>query len=352
MSTTLLLLLSGVLIGAGVSLIWRDIHKRQREAFVLYRDSAGGPETPPDVEIVVSRRTSSAPVAARPANASGETQPVLSSQPTTRPPAASVEDPLPRADAGRPAATAQHWAALQSVIKPAVEQVNGVLEGSGVVVGPPGEPSWSMDRAFGAHRRVLIDNESVAWLRLQCTADGALNAVVKAHKDALAEINAEAVAPATQLTVPRISDLLSECLKPAAGYAMRTGGDAEQRASERAWREVDAVVIGALKAGNGALAQAGACLMPLTTPAWQPDLGHHRMTVAVEVFGEDVARMHIDRLAHEMEISLGVPNAQLADLGRRRRAEVQGMTTHSLAELIASCAWPAIAYHRDARRSV
>ncbi len=109
-------------------------------------------------------------------------------------------------------------------------------------------------------------------------------------------------------------------------------------------------MIGALKAGNGALAQAGARLLPLTTPAWDPELRHHRMTVAVEVFGDDVARMHIDRLAEEMEVAVGVPDAHLADLGRRRRIAVEGMTTHALAELIASCAWPSIEHHREIRR--
>jgi hypothetical protein len=258
---------------------------------------------------------------------------------------------LPRPDAARPSVTAQQWATLQPAISAAVEQVNTVLAGAGVQVGPAGEPSLSIDRAYGAHRRILTGGESVGWLRLQCTTDGKLHAAAKAHKDELAEINAESSVPALGLSVGRASDLLSECLKPTAAYAVRTGGgDAEQMASESAWKAVDAVVIGALKAGNGALAQAGARLLPLTTPAWDPELRHHRMTVAVEVFGEDVARMHIDRLAQEMEVAVGMPEAHLAHLGCRRRIAVEGMNTHALAELIASCAWPAIASHRDMRR--
>jgi hypothetical protein len=220
-----------------------------------------------------------------------------------------------------------------------------------VAVGTPGEPSLNIDKAYGAHRRVLVAGESVAWLRLQCTVDGFLHGVVKAHKDGVAAINTESRAPALGMTVAGASDLLSECLKPAAAYAMHaTDGDGEKMASEQAWHAVDAVVIGALKAGNGAMAPAGVRLMPLTTPAWDPELRHHRMTVAVEVFGDDVARMHIDRLAQEIEVAVGVPEAHLADLGRRQRIAVQGMTTHALAELIASCAWPAIARHRETRR--
>jgi predicted methyltransferase MtxX (methanogen marker protein 4) len=67
------------------------------------------------------------------------------------------------------------------------------------------------------------------------------------------------------------------------------------------------------------------------------------------VFNNDVARMHIERIGQEMEVAVGVADARLADLGRRERVPVQGMTTHMLAELIASCAWPTIARFRSAR---
>ena len=39
MTTAILLILSGVLIGTGIGLIWRDVHKKRRDAFVLPRDS-------------------------------------------------------------------------------------------------------------------------------------------------------------------------------------------------------------------------------------------------------------------------------------------------------------------------
>lgn len=353
MTTTLLLLLSCVLIGTGVSLIWRDLHRRQRDAFVLWRDPATEAGAEPEVEITVSRRAASAPL---PTAAPAETRQPAGSLGSKLQPLVSDnldgDDALPRPDAGRPSATAQQWAGLQPVVNAAVEQVNAVLAGAGVSVGAPGEPSWGMSKAYGSHRRVLVGGESLAWLRLELTGDGRLNAAVKAHKDDLAEINAEATGPASGLSTARISDLLSECLKPAASYAMRAGGggDSEQRASETAWSAVDAIVVAALKTSNGALAQAGARLLPLTTPAWDEELRHHRMTIAVEVFGNDIARMHIDRLAQEMEVAVGLPEAHLADLGRRRRMALEGMTTHALAELIASCAWPAIAGYRETHR--
>jgi hypothetical protein len=349
MSTAMLLLLSGVMIGAGISLIWRDAYRRQRGAFVSHRDPPAASDGQPEVEITVSRRIEPVLEMAEPAATGHKPTPTpvsLAGAQLTG--AASPAEPLLRPDTVRPSATALQWAALQPAIGEAVEQVNAILAAAGVAVGPPAEPSFSANRAFGADRHILIGGESVGSLRLQCTPDGKLSAAAKGHRDDLAEINADASAPASGLGVGRASDLLSECLKPTAAYA--TGrGDAEQMASERAWKTAEARVIGALKAGNGALAQAGARLLPLTTPAWDPQLKHHRMTVAVEVFGEDVARMHIDRLAHELEVSVGVPDANLADLGRRHRIAVDGMTTHALAELIASCAWPAIARRREMR---
>lgn len=353
MSTMMLLLLSGVLIGAGLSLILIDIYKRQRGTFVVARDSNGVSEAEHDIEITVSRKPAPSPQAAKPGGAEGRSRTALAGQTEATPAeAALAAEAMPRPDMAPPSATAQQWAMLQPAISGAVTQVNTILAGAGVEIGPAGEPSLNIDRSYGSPRRIMIGGESIGWLRVQYTAEGKLKAVAKAHKDDHAEINAEASAAATGLSIGRASDLLSECLKPTAAYAMRigAGADGEQHASDRAWKAVDALVIGALKAGNGALAQAGARLLPLTTPAWDPELRHHRMTVAVEVFGEDVARMHIDRLAEEMEVAVGVPDVHLAHLASRRRIAVEGMTTHSLAELIAGCAWPSIEHHREMRR--
>jgi hypothetical protein len=337
MSTTLLLLLSGALIGTGITLVWRDLHKKRRDGFILQRDqgTAAGPE--PEVEITVSRRPAAPPEPA---------------PPPARPlsPARAAPTPAPKAD--KPASPlAEQWTALQPTIGTAVEQVNAVLARAGVSIGPPGEPSWSLARDYGAHRRVLIAGESKAWLRLELGAGGQLHAGLKAHSEELAAMNASSSVPAHGLNVARASDLLSEILKPAAGFAMLTasGGNAEQRASELDWKAVAAVVAAALQAANGALAQAGARFVTAGDPSWDAETRRHRLTVAVQVFNNDVARMHIERIGQEMEVAVGVADARLADLGRRERVPVQGMTTHMLAELIASCAWPTIARFRSAR---
>jgi len=235
------------------------------------------------------------------------------------------------------------------VLTQAVERVNAVLAAAGVAIGAAGEPSWSINRRYGAYRRILLRGESVAWLRLEVDTAGQLQAAVKAHKDDLAAINATANAAAHGLTVAGASDLLSECLKPAASLAMRAagGGNTEQWASETAWKAVDPVVVAALKAANGALAQAGARFIPVGTPAWMPDLRRHRLTVTVEVLEAEAARMHIERVGEEMEVAVGVPDARLAHLARRQRLPVAGLTTHALAEMIAGSTWPAIAHIRE-----
>ena len=322
-TTALLLLLSAALIVAGVALIWRDVYRKGREAFLVRADPTGAH---PQAEVTVARH------APEPA------------------PAFPAADPP--ADAGHPQETAAQWAALQPVIAAAIEQVNAVLAGAGVAVGAAGKPSWSMmGRGYGVHRRVLVGGESLAWLRLELAADGQLQAGVKAHKDDFAAINAASAVPAHGLNIVRASDLLSECLKPAASLAVRAanGVDTEQWASETAWKAIDPVVAAALQAANGALAQAGARFIPLGAPTWLPDVRRHTLGVAVEVSNTEVARMHIERIGEEIEVAVGLPEPRLADLGRRQRIPVRGLTTHALAELIAACTWPAIAHFREAQ---
>jgi hypothetical protein len=112
------------------------------------------------------------------------------------------------------------------------------------------------------------------------------------------------------------------------------------------------MIAAALSATNGALAQAGTRLIELAPAARKQDLHPHLMALSVEVHGAAVALMHIERLPHELEVAVGLPEPQLAGLNRRRRIPVNGMTVHALAELIASCAWPAIARFKDAPRRV
>ena len=411
MTTAIYLIISGVLIGAGISIVWRDIQKKRRGAFVSARDARIAAD--PEVEITIEhgveperapRALPSPPLeqpvplravdeARTPSLASsvqasrhaesvgyggalpvarGEGQTLASALAATPLPAeewteaaatasqAMVSPSAPAAVAraavdpprqGARLALEQQWAVLQPAIAAGVERTNALLAPVRLVIGPVGEPSWSYkNRGYGAYRRVLMGGESVAWLRLELFTDGHLRAAVKAHRDDRATVNATADTAAAGLGGDRAAELFSECLQPAATYAARKLRDSDEEASEQAWESVDPVVATALKATNGALAQAGARLFALGPAAWESDLRRHRMALSVEVNGDDVARMHIERLPHEMEVAVGVRDPQLAALARRRRIPVDGMTIHALAELIASCAWPAIARFRENRR--
>ena len=88
MTTALILLVSGVLIGAGITLVWRDARAKRRRAFVSERD-ARPVETEPEAEITISYDASAQ---ARPNLPAAET---ISS---ARPPL-----PLPQAHAPGPA---------------------------------------------------------------------------------------------------------------------------------------------------------------------------------------------------------------------------------------------------------
>jgi hypothetical protein len=326
MTTTLLLLLSAALIVAGIALIWRDVRRGHRNAFLVRGDRPALAGSDPEFEVTVAHRD--------PASAA----------------VALLADEVPPSAPVSTREAARQWAAIEPVLAAAVEQVNAVLAGAGVAVGASGEPSRSMNGGYGAYRRIAVGGDSVAWLRLELVADGQLQATVRAHKDDLAAINAGSRVAARGLDVTRASDLLSECLKPAASLAMRAagGGSTDQWASEAGWRTLAPIVAAALQAGNGALAQTGARFVPIGAPVWVPETRRHRMTVGVEVFNNEVARMLIERAGEEIEVAVGLPDARLAGLGRRQRSAVQGLTTHALAELIVGCAWPAIAHFREA----
>ena len=350
MTTAVILLISGILIGAGISIIWRDARAKRQSAFVSKRDAQANAAPDPDVEITISH-DSHAPIppAASPPAAMAEV-----SRPAADP--AEVSPPPIAARVGTPSRPPVHlpleqeWASLQPVLVAGVDKVNTVLAPVQLSISATGEPSWSYkNRGYGAYRRLLLDRDSVAWVRLELSPDGRLHASVKAHKEDQVEINATADVAAKGLTAARASDLLAQCLKPAVSHAARRQPDGE-KAGEQDWRGIDGLVVAALQAANGALAPAGAHLIPLAPAAWEAELRRYRMTLSVQVYGDDVARMHIDGRPHEMEVAVGVREPQHIDLGRRSRVPVEGMTVHTLAELIASCAWPAIERFRETHR--
>jgi len=351
MTTAIILIVSGALIGAGISIIWRDARARRRRAFISKRDARASPHPEGEAEITISYDPQPTTAQALPLAATAVSAPAAEVDEASLPPATASRPEPSRPGVHLP--LEQEWSNLQRALAAGVDKINAVLAPVRLSVAPTGEPSWSYkNRGYGAYRRLLLDGESVAWIRLELSPDGRLHANVKAHKDDRAQINATADVAAKGLNAASASDLLAKCLRQAASHAAhrQPGGDNDEAASEQAWKTIDGVVSAALKATNGALAQTGARLIPLAPAAWEAELRRYRMTLSVEVHGDDVARMHIERHLHEMEVAVGVREPQLIDLGRRRRVPVEGITIHALAELIASCAWPAIERFRETRR--
>jgi hypothetical protein len=345
MTTTLILIGSGILIGAGISVIWRDVMRNRRKpAFVLQRDLPAADSPREEVEITISPGKARKPGYA-------DLMSLVSGEPSQpdKSAAATADPPSPEREAM--GAVEQQWSNLEPVISAGVAQVNTILSAAILTLGAQGKASWSYkNRGYGAYRRLLMGEESLGWVRIELAQDGTLLVDIKAHKDAWASINGKASAPAEGITRTAVSDLLSGCLKPAAARAVQSAGNGEAHvatAGDAPWQDVDALVAAALRAANGALSQTGAKLRALAPAEWDPLLRRHRMTLAVEVDAAEVARMQIERLPHEMEVAVGVRDTQMLGLGRRRRIPIEGMTIHSLAELIAGCAWPAIARFRD-----
>jgi hypothetical protein len=346
MTTAIILVLSGILIGAGFGLVWRDIKRSRRQAFLPEYDSARVAEA--DVEITIAARPERAPAARSFANAIG------ASLLFQRKIADSGAEPASTTAGKAQETVVAEWSVLQSALEAGVAKINALLRQAGISIAAPGESAWSYkNRGFGAYRRILIAGESLAWLRLELAPDGILHARVKAHKDDRAQINAASEAPASSIDGARAGDLLADCLKPLAAYVAKTQGPASAapEGDGQAWQEIDGVVSAALTATNGALSQTGARLVPLDAPAWHAEANGYRLPLAVEVYGKHVARMHIDHRGAEVDVSVGVPDALFINLGRRRRIPVAGLSIHSLAEVIADCAWPIISRSRDSRRS-
>src|SRR2546423_775105 len=185
MTTAAILLVSGVLIGAGISIIWRDVRAKHRRAVVNKLDARRSPPPDPAGEITSSYHPQ--PAAAR-----------LRERSTPEPSRRGANLPVEH-----------EWSNLQPALAAGVDKINAVLAPVRLSVAATGEPSWSYkNRGYGAYRRLLLGGESVAWLRLELSPDRRLHASVKAHKEDRAEINAAADAPAEGLNAARASDLL------------------------------------------------------------------------------------------------------------------------------------------------
>jgi hypothetical protein len=343
MVSALLLILSAILIGTGVNLIVRDIRARRRGP-----GFEGGERT-------TGTTAAADPARSRPGSDDSAGQAVALPELSTRLLRAITGEPragagdLDGVGDGRPS-LADEWRAVQPMLNSAVERINVLLAPQRLALGPASAADWSYrGRGYGAHHRVLLGGDSVAWLRLELTNKARLHAALKAHSDDRASINRNAECALADLDAMRAADLLLDCLRSVAGSPPLPAQQRRREVPQSAQLQRATGIVGsALRATNGAFAQAGARIVPLAPEALEE--AHPRMTLRVEVDGSDVARMHIERLHDAMEVAVGARDARLVTLERRHRLPLEGMTIHALAELIAGCAWPAIAHFRDDRR--
>src|SRR5262245_6199837 len=271
MTAGIILVLSGILIGAGFALVWRDIRRSRRQAFLSDHDTGRVAEA--EVEITVARPAKA--TAKSIASALGVS--LLFGRKAGE---ANASEPAVALREAEQAAVVADWSALQAVLEDGVDNINALLRQAEISIAPPGESAWSYkNHGFGTYRRIMIGAESVAWLRLELAPDGALHARVKAHKDDRSEINAAAQTAAKGIDATRAGDLLAESLKPLAAFVAKAQGPANPSSggSAKGWQEIDAVVAAALTATNGALSQAGARLVPLDAPAWHQEANGHRL---------------------------------------------------------------------------
>ena len=370
LTAALVWIASGALIVAGLVLVLRDDRGRRPTALLGgYEPRPPDPAQFADVTIVTGQPNPDAPAfegpqaAASPGDRSAALAALQSS--ITRICAAMEGEPpsaerAPQAEAG--------WARIADRIAGAVAEVSAVLHSAGCVIGPAGATGWSpRGGGFGCFRRVLVDDESIAWLRTEVHADGRLVIATRAHRDDRVLLNQSAEIAAERVTTALAIDLLAEVLRPAAQFAawsrarMPGGGD-EAHIDDNAAApplalappapasvavDIERVADAALAAVNGALAPAGAKLVPLAAPERDPSSGHFNWTLGVAVDGRAVAQLRLAQSDSGLDVALGITDQGLIDLARQRRLDADEITVPILAETLAACAWPSIAHARQ-----
>jgi hypothetical protein len=342
---------SGILIGAGIHMLWREFRNYRHNSFTAGSGIPSSKARETEVEVMISRRDGKQLRAPDPLRQEKDTPgSVLRELERTL---AQIKADTIEPDVIEPTvrlrlpAIERNWSGLQACINEGIGKISRVLAPIGLVIAAAGDPVWRLgNKGFGVYRRLLVAGDSIGWLRIELGADGQLHVAVRAHREHQALLNSSAKASALGMTSARASDLLAECLKPAAMYAAWMGPKqaAERRSSEETWAATEPIIQAALQMASAAVNGAGARLVPLGTAAWDPELQCHLLAVSVEADGAAAARLLLARSASELEIAVDVPDKSLTDLGRRSRIKVAGLTAGALAELIANNVSPAIAH--------
>ena len=276
------------------------------------------------------------------------------------------------ASAERPASAMTDWARVSGRIASAVANVDSVLAEAGAALGSAGADGWSpRGGGYGCFRRVLVNGESVAWLRTEVPGDGRLVMTTRAHRDDRILLNRSVEIAAERVTTAAAVDLLAEVLRPAAEYAAwQRAFDAGAPGPESLAPPIplvaedippevaataaiappgidfERVTDAALAAVNGALAPAHARLVPDATAAAASTGGPFECRLAIEVDGRVVARLRILQGGDGLDVTAGDANQATGDLARGRRLGAGEITVPMLAEAIAAIAWGPIAHAR------
>lgn len=295
-----------------------------------------------------------------------------------REPASSRTGPL----FARSTALEKQWTRLNSEIEAAVDKVNRSLGQLAVAIGTPGQATWNLDHdGFGDYRRVRIDRESVAWLRLELGRDLRIRSRLRTHEARFSELNRDAEAPAERVgdeiaqsirsslagvfdfAVKRHSDMLrdeatnfagaSPAIRQNAASAPPTQiGNQQMQAPfptsaparplpETAPSSSAALVDAAVSLVNRAFAEANARLVPAEAASGARAFSGR--TLSILAANVPVGYMVIEPRSDRIDISVGMLGQTDPQSLRKRSQPMSGLNLHVLAEAIATQAWPAIA---------
>ena len=282
------------------------------------------------------------------------------------------------ANAPRLPALEKHWPRLKSEIDAAVASVNQTMAPLALSIAVPGEATWSLhNQGYGDYRRVFIDGESIAWLRLEIGADLRITCRLRAHDAEHYAVNRDCSAPARR-TAGQLVQSLTEVLAAVFEYAVwrhshilrndtasapapdqptpapppslvaepppaRTTTAPLTRQPPRTAASPAAVLVdAAITLVNKAFADAGAQLLPSEDQRGRTTLDAAR-SLSIIAHGHSVGLMLIEPRADRIDISVGVADLANIQAARRQSQPMAGLTVHALAEAIATNAWPAIA---------
>ena len=250
-----------------------------------------------------------------------------------------------------------HWLNLKREIDAAVASINQQIARLGLVIATPGAPSWSLQNyGFGDYRRVLLDSNSIAWLRIELGSDGTVATRLTAHDPEISMINGASTAPA-QRGEGQLARTLLESLSTTTQYANwrltnvprtvsqrpRTVGVAQPLPATVVPSSAAALADEAIALVNSAFKETGARLMPLRTNQWPGSAGRDARVLAIDANGALAGTMLVDPQPDRIEIAITSGRSATANAAQRQSLPIAGLSVHSLAETVATSAWPAIA---------